>query len=293
MSKILGIYLAKNEEFFTAWSLMNVVDFCDSILVLDNRSTDRTQQIARNIANKRGSIEIVEVSNANDTQKFLKPYFGTDTWVFGVDGDEIHDPTALLHLKSRIEAGDFKKYWALSSRYCHVTQFNIGKSICWGYTQPESKANVKLYNFNAIDNWISRWRKRERLHGPGRKFRPGFSEKSIYSFSTVGTWDDSQFRCLHLCFYPRSPIEYETQQQLSESFNRNNPAESRPLRRFTRSIAQLKSKRDDYKTKRYALGPLRQFNISAFGRPDNFRDVDSYCDNVMQLLSEQQFNFPL
>ena len=288
MSQILGIYLVKNEEYFTAWSLMNVVNFCDKIIFLDNCSNDRTGDIAKSIAAQHSHIEIIKVPNANNTQKYLQPYFGTSTWVLGVDGDEIHDPHALLRLRKRLLDGEFENYWSISSRYCHVTEFDFEQSTCKGYTQPEAKAGLKLYNFNAIDNWISKWRKRERLHGPGRKFRSGYSEDSRYEFHTVDSWDNSDFRCLHLCFFPRSSQELKTQKFLNQTPNRKNPAESRPLRRFTRAIERFHPKTQDYRTKRYALGPLRSFDIRFFKKPDDYQEFDPNCEAVMQVLSERK-----
>ena len=29
MNQIVGVFLVKNEEYFIAWSLMNVLEFCD------------------------------------------------------------------------------------------------------------------------------------------------------------------------------------------------------------------------------------------------------------------------
>ena len=285
MNKIVGVVLVKNEEYFIAWSLMNVLNFCDHIIVLDNLSTDRTPEIVRNIANLHDHIELIEVKNANNTQKYLEKYFGTETWVLGVDGDEIHDPIGLARMRSRLTSGEFDSFWSVASRYLHVTEFDFTDSIVHGYPSPPAKAGLKLYNFNAIDNWQSKWRKRERLHGKGLVFRDGYSKQNTYSFSKQTQWDTADFRCLHLCFLKRSSQD-NTNLSPNQLSARRNPAESRTLRRLTRKIEQLNPNSSDYRKKRYARGTVESFDLSGFGKPDDFALVDAKCDEVMDYLQD-------
>ena len=108
MASIVGICLVKNEEYFVAWALMNVLKFCDYILVMDNLSDDLTGQIVRRIAEEHHHIEVIQVPDPNNTHKFLEHYFGTDTWMLKVDGDEIYDPKGLVaKLRTKILAGEF------------------------------------------------------------------------------------------------------------------------------------------------------------------------------------------
>ena len=283
MNQIVGVFLVKNEEHFIAWSLMNVVKFCDQIIVLDNLSTDRTREIVENVADQLDHIELIEVKDANNTQKYLEKYFGSRTWVLGVDGDEIHDPIGLAQMRNRIKSGEFDQFWSVSSRYLHVTEFDFAGSIVRGYPSPPAKAGLKLYNFNAIDNWQSKWRKRERLHGKGLVFRDGFSKQKTYSFPRETQWDTADFRCLHLCFLQRSSQD-NNNISLNKLSGRRNPGESRILRRFTRKIEQLNPNSSDYRKKRYARGTVDSFDLSGFGQPDDFRSVDSKCDEVMDYL---------
>ena len=285
MSELIGVFLVKNEEHFIAWSLMNVVDSCDHIIVLDNLSTDRTKEIVQNVARLHSHIEIIDVKNANKTQKYLEQYFGTETWVLGVDGDEIHDPIGLAQLRMRIGRGEFDGYWSVSSTYLHVTEFDFPKSVACGYISPPAKAGLKLYNFNAIENWQSKWRKRERLHGKGLVFRDGYSKQQTYSFSKHYSWDTADFRCMHLCFMKRSPKDNHDY-PFNRISDRKNPAESKLLRRITRKIEQMNPRSSDYRTKRYARGTVSRFDISNFKRPGDFESVDSRCDDVMEYLNE-------
>ena len=283
MNQIVGVFLVKNEEYFIAWSLMNVLEFCDHIIVLDNLSTDRTPEIVQNVARLHGHIELIEVRNANNTQKYLEKYFGTETWVLGVDGDEIHDPVGLARMRERIRSGEFDSFWSVASRYLHVTEFDFADSIVRGYPSPPAKAGLKLYNFNAIDNWQSKWRKRERLHGKGLLFREGYSKQDSYSFSKKTEWDTADFRCLHLCFLKRSSQD-QTDLSPNQVSARRNPAESRTLRRISRKIEKLNPNSSDYRKKRYARGSVKSFDLGGFGKPGDFGSVDVECDKVMSYL---------
>ena len=283
MSRIVGIFLVRDEEYFIAWSLKNVVNFCDRIIVLDNESVDRTAQIVNKIREEHSHIELIKVANANNTQKYLKNYFGTETWVLGVDGDEIHDPAGLARMRNRIKSGEFDDYWSISSRYLHVTNVDLKNSLVSGFTSPPAKAGLKLFNFNAIDNWDSKWRKRERLHGKGLVFRNGYSKDHTYRFSHEISWDCSDFRCLHLCFFRRSPLD-NLAFTVHKNSSRKNPAESRRLRVITRKLGQIGSCSNDYRKKRYARGNIATFCLNDFNRPADFKSVDSEHEQVMAYL---------
>ena len=283
MNEIVGIFLVKNEDFFIAWSLMNVVSFCDRIIVLDNESTDRTREILNEIKNQHDHVDLIDVKNANDTQKYLSKYFGTETWVLGVDGDEIHDPIGLARLRSRIQSGEFDQFWSVASSYLHVTKVSFRDSLVSGFTSPPAKVGLKLYNFSSIDNWNSRWRKRERLHGKGLVFRDGYSRQHTYRFSHEENWDEADFRCLHLCFLQRSSTDNE-RMYASKYSSRKNPAESKRFRRLTRKIGQVRSNGIDYRRKRYARGNIATFQLRGFNQPDQFYSVDPACNQVMAYL---------
>ncbi|MYG65344.1 MAG: hypothetical protein F4206_01265, partial [Gammaproteobacteria bacterium] len=283
------VMLVRNEEHFVAWSLMNVLEFCDHVLVMDNQSTDRTRRIVEGIADRHENVELTVVPDANDTQKFLKGWFGTRTWVLGLDGDEIHDPVGLSRLRGRLQSGAFDEYWAISGIYCHVAKLDFHQSRAFGYSSPPAKAGTKLFNFNAIENWMSRWRKHERLHG-SKVFRSGYSGDSVYRFSASENdekWDTADLRCLHLCFMPRTPAE--TESALAHQ-TRKNPVETRLLRRMARKIESIRPNRMDYRQKRYARGPVIPHDIHGFGKPDDFREFDDRCDHVMDILNGIQAN---
>lgn len=107
---ILGVCLVKNEQNFVAWSLMNALEFCDEILVLDNMSEDGTPDIVERIAKLHGKINVIQVSDCNDTHKFVEDYAGTPTWILKIDGDEVLDPVGLHALREEIKSGVYDDY---------------------------------------------------------------------------------------------------------------------------------------------------------------------------------------
>ncbi|MDE0309050.1 MAG: hypothetical protein OXI60_04360, partial [Acidiferrobacterales bacterium] len=139
------------------------------------------------------------------------------------------------------------------------------------------------YQRFSVNENASKWRRRERLHGKGLVFRDGYSKQQTYSFSKETVWDAADFRCLHLCFFRRSSQD-KTNSSSKVLSTRKNPAESRILRRITRTIEQLNPSSSDYRKKRYARGEVQSFDLSNFGKPDDFASVDSNCDEVMVYL---------
>ena len=124
MTKIIGICLIKNEDLFIEYAIRNCIDFCDKILILDNKSIDNTFNIITNLKSEYSKISIISVNNCKDTNKYINKYAGTDTWIFGVDGDEIYDKSGLSNIRKLILDGKFNNYYAgLSKLMLLITGF--------------------------------------------------------------------------------------------------------------------------------------------------------------------------
>ncbi len=268
---IVGVSLLKNEEYSGAWALMNAAAFCDRVIVMDNRSQDRTRRAVEAVAGVHRHIEIVDVRNARRTHKYLEPLAGTRSWIFAIDGDEIHDPAGLAAMRRRLLAGCYDRYRRVTGHMVNVAGFHAEEGIVSGYSRPEALGNCRLYNFHAIESWRS---KNERLHGGKIVFRPGYDRTK-----------------LHLCFMPRSSLD-KAGDLAGGELGRKNPAElykerflyqrlRRAVRRHLKSggVADFR----DYKC-RYAQGPIGDFDITGFGRPSDFRAVDPHCDEAMAVL---------
>ena len=271
---IFGIALLRDEDLVAAWSLGNVVDFCDKLLVLDNGSTDRTREIVDALARMHPHVEIHDVPDAYDTHRFVEPLAGRPIWVLGVDGDEIYDREGLARLRPKLLDGDLDEYWSLVGHTLHLTAGDFDEGWAEGFTSPTSRSITKLYNFGAIESW--RQGRHERLHGKNKVFRKGWSADAIRRFDASGAWDESDFRCLHLCFLPRSS------RAVGADPARANPVEARsrakPLKcveRWARRLIGLPDRRPNYKRAHYAQGALARRDIASFGRPSDHLAIDA------------------
>ena len=289
-TRIVGVCLLRNEEYFAAWSLMNAAAFCDRVLVMDNRSGDRTREIAEAVAARHGHVDVFGVEDAYDTHKHVQDLAGTPTWVLGIDGDEIHDPVALAGLRARLLAGELDAYWRVDAHMLHVLGIDFDRREAFGYSQPEAAPNRNCYNFGAMESW--RPGRHERLHGQKAiVFRPGYARDRVLEAWQQEGWDDAAARCLHMCFMPRSPLDAASP-GAGEPIGRANPSErkkGRSLRRRVRDavLRRLDHDRDlkrNYKNRYYAKGEIGTFDISGFGAPDDFRDVDPGCDNTLEAM---------
>jgi hypothetical protein len=195
MTKIIGICLIKNEDLFIEYAIRNCIDFCDEILILDNKSIDNTFNIITNLKSEYSKIRIISVNNCKDTNKYINKYAGTDTWIFGVDGDEIYDKSGLSNIRKLILDGKFNNYYRIRASTIHVFNLDIEKNQATGYMSPPARHISKLYNFNHL---ITNFPVDERLHGEVK-----WNNDNIYIYSN---FNEDNFRCLHLCFINRSSV---------------------------------------------------------------------------------------
>ena len=283
MTSIVGICLVKNEQHFIAWALLNAVEFCDRILVMDNLSADRTLSIVKDIAAQYRHIELFSVKDGNNTHKYVEQFAGSATWIFRIDGDEVFDPVGLQELRTRLVSGEFDDYWLIGASTIHVLGIDFEDSLAFGFTSPEAHELQNLYNFNAIESWSPG--RRERLHGHSHiAFRPGYSLTSIYSFDDLHSWKTSNFRAMHMCFMPRSPLDEDVSDKQDRLGTRHSVADLRLSRRIKRSVSKRYAEKLDRKNLRYAKGELSSLNIETFLRPDVIRQYDPEFDKVIEVI---------
>lgn len=281
--RIIGIMLIRNEEHFVVWAAKNVLAFCDRLIILDNRSTDGTGGKLRRLEDSSPKISVYQIDDPNTSHRYIEKYAGGDNWIFGVDGDEIYDPGGLLRLRHRIRAGEFQHCWRIDGYMLHPTRVDLHRHLARGFISPNTPPGNKLYNFSAIDSWEQPHR--ERLHGSGMIFRPGFSKKSRVELFRSDAWDACDLRCLHLCFYPRSS------QDIGGAEGRRNPSELRVrgirrlLERLRDLLANPMAKSPGYKTRRYRRGEEVTRDISDFGRPTMFAALDPEADAAEAVLA--------
>lgn len=288
--EIVGVCLLRNEENFVAWSVMNVVEFCDRILVLDNGSIDRTREILESIARHHPHIEIIDVDDARDTHQYVMPFVGTSTWGVYIDGDEIYDPAGLSRLRRGIIDGEFATYWAVCPQAVHVLGIEFDNAQAFGYSAPDVMVGAKCFNLSSMVSWNPG--KHQRFHGSRSiKFKPGYSLNDVYDSANQGGWDDASFRHLHLCFMPRSsqdmhryldnePTGRTAMEDVWKSRSWRHRVRHLLLRRVSPKYDLTRNQKNSY----YARGPINSFDITGFGSPAHHHTVDSRSESAMGIL---------
>ena len=268
--KIVGIFLVKNEDVYIEQAIRNVIDFCDVIYVDDHQSTDQTPEILKRLATEFSQVKVRTIQDTLQSNDNLVKYFGTDTWVFAVDGDELYDKPGLARYRKRLESGEFDDWWLILGNCLHVTEIDSNHQLAQGFMTPHSKSMTKLYNFGLIEDFpVSD----ERLHG-SPVFKDGGDAPSRWlRFYEDVTWEDSDFRCLHTAFVTRTS---KPEAQTTVMGIRLNPPQIYGLKKIwrdysffyalPRAVKQLIEIifRRDSRVRRYKLGPKVEKDVSSF-----------------------------
>lgn len=263
--QIVGIMLVHNEDVFIERAIRNVVDFCDRIIITDHQSTDRTFEICRWLVQEFPKIELRSIRSASESATAIEPYCGTNTWIFGVDGDEIYDPLGLQIMKRRLLEGHFSKDWCVFGNVLNITLLDLKNKRARGHLAPPSRSMTKLYNFSMIERWVNC---PEKLLGGELTFKSGFSADLRRYLHEELPWEESYFRCLHTVFVRRS-----SSQKIQLLRTRLNPdeknairLETNPLFRMLRAAKILAGQflGRDWKNQKYRRGPLVEMDVSAF-----------------------------
>jgi len=259
--KIIGISLIKNEDLYIGRVLKNIMNFCDEIIVLDNMSEDNTFETVKKLSIQYPKIKLFKIRDASTSHKFIEKYANTNTWVFGVDGDEVYDPIGLEKLRAEILDEKYQNYWSVQGNSLNVTNINYESKIAKGYLSPPSKSMIKLFNFSLLESWEEDC---QRLHGTNIVFKEEFDKEMILKMYNEHDWDSAYFRMLHLCFINRTSLNnrYKNMARLS-------PQEASYFFPSLRNIISNLSKgrltlASEYKLRKYKKGELVTKNIQLF-----------------------------
>lgn len=247
--------LVRNEDLLVERSLRNAARFCDEWIFCDHGSTDRTAVLLAELAKTLPGVRNLRISHPRESHELLRAYAGRPCWIFGLDGDEIYDPSGLARLRSRLLAGDFRDWWMILGNVLHVARLSPDKRRAEGYLSPPCRSMTKLYNFEAIRSWDGDCV--ERLHGGSPLFHAGFSADKRLNMYESCSWDHSDFRCLHLCFQARSSAD-------PPGAVRQNIMETLGTAGWRRRLASIFSGKRDWKKERYMRGPLVSIDASPF-----------------------------
>ena len=244
--RIVGIVLVRNEDLLVERAIRNSAYFCDEWILCEHRSNDRTPDILRRLAADLPAARVHRIFHPRESHQLIREYAGQNVWVFGLDGDEVYDPEGLGRMRSRIHAGEFASWWMVLGNVLHVTRIDRGHASAEGYLAPPCRSMTKLYNFSAIDSWDGYCV--ERLHGGSPQFRKPFDAKKRLALYESVPWEESDFRCLHLCFQPRSSNDFPGRA-------RANIMETLGPVRWLEWLAPWRKLRAGWKQERYRRGP--------------------------------------
>lgn len=260
--RIIGIALVRNEDIYIERALRNAAPFCDRLIVADNGSTDATASIVKKLSHEDPRIEYMPISGPGQSQDLIREYAGTESWIFGVDGDEIYDPAGLLKLREDLLDDKYNEWWQVFGNTLNCVELDMERGTASGYLAPPSRSMTKLYNFSAIIAWNGRCV--ERLHGGDIKFKDGYSESKRLNMHLETAWDLSPCRCLHTCFLRRSSADPTT------DYFRENIMEitAKGWRdRFREWAPWSRNKKVEpygYKREKYMRGDLVELDVSSF-----------------------------
>jgi len=125
---------------------------------------------------------------------------------------------------------------------------------------------TKLYNFSLIESWHGS--SGERLHGGDIVFREGYGKELRYELYKEVSWEQSVFRCLHMCFLQRSSRQKSWKGQFVP---RPNPADIlsqtpwQSLYLFLRKMLGLPVHgKKEWKIDKFTRGPAKVIDVSDF-----------------------------
>jgi len=227
-------------------------------------SSDQTATRIRAVQEEIPSISYHSIRRTSKSHDLIKKYCGDNVWIFAVDGDELYDPDGLTKLRKAIMQGDYDNCWMIFGNVLNCVEVDFKEKIAKGFLAPPCRSMTKLYNFAAIDDWSGYCS--ERLHGGEITFRVGFSQSDrLYMYKDV-QWQDSCFRCLHLCFIPRSSNEQDCSGDLVIRKNIADRLSESLLTRFLSWGKQFMGveQKSSWKREKYMRGELVMKDISSF-----------------------------
>ncbi|MCQ3935860.1 MAG: hypothetical protein DPW18_02315 [Chloroflexi bacterium] len=264
--QIVGIMLVRNEDVFIERAIRNVLEFCDRIIITDHQSADRTFEICKRLADEFPKIDLRRIQHLAESSQAIAPYYGTNTWIFAVDGDEIFDPIGLREMRARLLSGGFSQDWNIFANTLNCIRLDLQVKKAWGYLAPPSRAGARLFNFSIIEDWPGATG--ERLHGEGIVFKNGYHAGLRRYLHQEMDWEHSYFRYVHASFLQRSSLDAKSRVKTRLNPDELLKIENTPnwLKRMwiTLQIRLTQALGRDWKNLKYKRGPLVVKDVSGF-----------------------------
>lgn len=263
-TQIIGIVLVRNEEIYLDKVLNNILSFCDHIIIADHESRDETPRIAKAFCQRNPKCHYHKIHHPSQSHDLIKGYAGKKTWMFAVDGDELYDVEGLDVLRNRIVQGEFDQYWLVLGNVLNCVEIDYSAKTASGYMAPPCRSMTKLYNFNAITSWAGDCP--ERLHGGDVVFKSGHNRESVYYLYKKVSWEDSAFRCMHLCFLQRSSVENMTGKQANIRKNIADKNAESIVGKIMSTVCSFfgVKKASKLKREKYMRGEVKTISLSPF-----------------------------
>jgi hypothetical protein len=266
--QLVAVFLVRDEDVFVERAIRNVADVCDRLYAFDHLSSDGTTEILRGLAQELDHLSVQRTSDAGDSHRAIEGYAGTRTWVLGVDGDELYDPSGLTELKERLAQGAYDGAFHLKGHVLNCTELDEESGRATGYLAPPSRPVTKLFNMDAVDAWTGCL---ERLHAGEPVFRAGYDWESLVYVSEEAGWDGDPLRMLHTCFLRRSTGDADGDVRLglpeTGAWRRGPRGFVDRLRRRRHLDPRMKEYRrrgSSWKQEWYARGPLVSVDARLF-----------------------------
>ena len=183
--RVVGVVLVHNEDVFVERAVRNVAAFCDRIHAFDHVSTDRTGEVLSDLARELDHVTVRRTNDARDSHRVLEPYAGSETWVLGVDGDELFDPEGLARIRQLLDDGAYADAFHVKAHVLNCTVLDDEHGPATGHMAPPSRPVTKLFNMAAVETWTGC---PQRVHGGAPRFRPGFDWSSLRYVSEETEW---------------------------------------------------------------------------------------------------------
>jgi glycosyltransferase involved in cell wall biosynthesis len=270
MTQIVGSVLVRNEDLFVEQSLRNVAAFCDRIHAVDHLSTDGTWEILQSLARELDHLDVHRSRNSALAHRLLEQYAGTPTWVIGVDGDEVYDPTGLARFRDDLLGGAHADVFRLKAHVLNCDELDSGRGTASGWLAPPSRPITKLFNFAAVESWQGI---PEPLQGGDAVFRPGYHWEARRDLASSTSWDTDPARCLHLCFLRRSTLDSDDAGRGRRSLAETAAYDVGPLGRLKRllrrprlapHVVELERQGKNWKQEWYARGDRITIDATPF-----------------------------
>jgi (heptosyl)LPS beta-1,4-glucosyltransferase len=112
------VIIARNEEANIARAILSVLPVCNDVIVVDSGSSDKTQEIARNL----GATVIEHAWEGYSKQKNVGNAVTKHNYIFSIDADEAFSPELCQELTELFAKGNLKELYRVNliNHYCNL-----------------------------------------------------------------------------------------------------------------------------------------------------------------------------